>query len=169
VKIGFFTACLLVMVIQSSASAEDPSYEASVGLIQPGGFVIFYNSRGPLSYRTLTLKDLPAGFSLLGEVRASSCQYAISIPLDLIFRQVPRVSGAQGNGGFKKAMAALHREYPQVEGIFDVIIDVRELSILGLYSRECTDIVARGFHVIKSPAASESIQSDQSAAGLNVN
>jgi hypothetical protein len=134
-----------------SALAGDPSYEADVGLIPPGGFIVFYNSQGPLSYRTLTLKDLPAGTSQLGEVRVNNCQHAVSIPLNLVFRQGVTLSGVQGNGGFKKAMASLQRDYPQVDGIFDVKIDMHELSILGLYARECTEIVARGFRVPKTP------------------
>ncbi|HUJ79747.1 MAG TPA: hypothetical protein VLY45_05465 [Nitrospiria bacterium] len=167
-KIGFFTVCLLVVIFRSPASAGDSSYEASIGLIQPNGFVIYYDSQGPLSYRTLTLKDLPAGFSLLGEVRASDCQHAVSIPLNLIFREGVTVSGAQGDGGFKKAMATLRRKYPHLDGMFDVKIDVQELIILGLYTRQCTEIVARGFHVLEPPAALELIQPDESAAGHDV-
>jgi len=168
-RIGFFTVCLLVLVIRSSASAGDSSYDANVGLIWPNGFIIYYNSQGPLSYRTLTVKDLPAGVTVLGEVRASDCQHAVSIPFNLIFREGVTVSGAQGNGGFKKAIATLHRAYPQVDGIFDVRIDVHALSILGLYTRECTEIVARGFHALKPPAASELNQPDQPAVGRDVN
>lgn len=141
-----------LLVWAHSAWAGDPSYEADIGLISPSGFIVFYNSQGPLSYRTLTLKDLPVGTTLLGEFKAENCQYAVSIPLNLIFRQGVTLSGAQGNGGFKKAMVGLHRDYPQVDGIFDVKIDIHTLSILGLYTRECTEIVARGFRVPQSPA-----------------
>jgi len=150
VKTGIFAVGLL-LAGALSALAGDSSYEADNGLIWPGGFIVFYNSQGPLSYSTLTRKDLPAGTVLLGEVRAKDCQHAVSIPLNLVIRQGVRVSGAQGNGGFKKAMASLHRDYPQADGIFDVKIDIQILSILGLYTRECTEIEARGFRVPTSP------------------
>lgn len=135
-----------------SAFAEDPSYEADFGLITPGGFIVFYNSQGPLSYSTLTLKDLPKGAALLGEVKSENCQYQVSIPLFTVFPQQVTLSGAQGNGGFKKAMASIQRDYPQLDGIFDVKIDIHELNILGIYNWECTEIVARGFRVQKSPS-----------------
>jgi hypothetical protein len=141
----------LLLVGALSAWADDASYEANVGLIAPGGFIVFYNSQGPLSYRTLTFKDLPAGFSLISEVRAENCQHSVNLPLGYLFREGVTLSGAQGNGGFKKAMASLRRDYPDVDGIFDVKIDIHELSILGLYTRECTEIVARGFKAPNSP------------------
>jgi hypothetical protein len=33
----------------------------------------------------------------------------------------------------------------ELDGIFDVKVDVHKFSILGIYRRECTEITARGF------------------------
>jgi len=152
-KTWVFTAGILLMGALS-AFAEDPSYEADVGLIIPGGFILFYNSQGPLSSTMLTLKDLPKDAVLLGEVKSENCQHQVSIPLFGVSQQV-KISGALGNGSYKKAMASIQRDYPQVDGIFDVKIDIHELYILfGIYKFECTEIVARGFSVQKSHSPS---------------
>ena len=147
-KTCFFTAVIL-LIGALPAFAEDPSYEADYGLIAPGGFfVLFYNSQGPLSYTTQTLKDLPKGATLLGEVKSSDCQHQVSIPIFTGFSQQVSISGALGNGSFKKAMTNIKRDYPQVDGIFDVKIDINELYLFfGIYNWECTEIVARGFRV----------------------
>ena len=133
------------------AFAEGPSYEANFGMITPGGFILYYNSQGPLSYSTLTLKEVPKGAALLGEVTSRNCQYSLSIPLFTALPQRVTLSGAEGDGGFKKAMANLQRDHPGLDGIFDVKVDVHELIILGIFSRECTEIGARGFKIETEP------------------
>jgi hypothetical protein len=139
------TACLLMGAL--SAHADSSSYEAQFGLITVGGFIVFYNSQGPLSYNTLTLKDLPADAILLGEVRGTSCQHGVSIPIFMDFTHRATVSGAQGNGSYKKAVEDIQQDHPQLDGIFDVKIDIHNFSILGIYKRECTEISALGFRI----------------------
>lgn len=133
--------CLLA----TSAGAQSPAYEADLGLIFVGGFILFYDSQGPLSYQTYTPQESPDGAVSLGEVAGDSCQHGLSIPI--IFSAADRfsVSGAKGDGSFKKALRDLHQKHPEVDGIYDVKVDVHQLSILGIYKRACTEVAARGF------------------------
>ncbi len=139
--LALICGCLL----STSAWAQSPAYEAKLGLIFVGGFILFYDSEGPLSYQTFTPRESPDGAVLLGEVAGDSCQHGVSIPI--IFSATDRfsVSGAKGDGSFKKALRDLHQKHPDVAGIFDVKVDVHHLSILGIYKRDCTEVVARGF------------------------
>lgn len=141
-KVLVLVCCVL---IAGKAWAQSPAYEASFGLIFVGGLILFYDSEGPLSYQTLTPNEVPNDAVLLGEVFGRSCQYGLSIPI--IFSAANRlsVSGAKGDGSFKNALMNLHWRHPRVEGVYDVKVDVHQLSILGIYRRDCTEVVARGF------------------------
>ncbi len=138
--------CLLA----TAAWAEGPAYQAKFGLIFVGGFVVFYESEGPLSYQTLTPRALPKDAVLVGEVTGDSCQHGLSIPI--IFSATDRfsVSGAKGNGSFTKALRDIHQKYPEVEGVYDVKVDNHRFSILGIYKRDCTEVVAQGFKRVRS-------------------
>ncbi|MBI2118319.1 MAG: hypothetical protein HYT97_01680 [Elusimicrobia bacterium] len=127
--------------------AEKASYEARAGMISSGGFVLFYNSRGPLSYNTLSPGELPKESMDLGEVQCKSCQHAISIPFisSLIGQKSSSVSGALGDGSFKKALSNLLGQRPELRGIYDVKIDIQKVNILGIYRKLCTEVTARGF------------------------
>lgn len=136
---------LILVLSLGSALAERPSYEAHLGIINVGGFIIFYNSQGPLSYNTLTPSEIPPNATDAGQVKCRSCQHGLSIPLTSSFTARSNVSGAQGDGSFRKALANLRQKRPELRGIYDVKIDFHQLSILGLYRRVCTEISARGF------------------------
>jgi hypothetical protein len=143
-KTWLFAVCIL-LAGAFSAFAEDPSYEANAGLISPGVFILFYNSQGPLSYNESGLKDLPKDIVHLGKVKSKSCQYGLSLPTFISFP--PSISGALGNGSFKKAVQNMQQASPQLDGIYDVKVDVHEITILTIFGRECTEITAQGFRI----------------------
>jgi hypothetical protein len=92
--------CLLVV----SACAQKPSYRANSDLIFVGALMVFYDSEAPLSYQTLTTQEMPKDAILLGEVEGDSCQQGLSIPIFFSPTNWVSVSGAKGNGSFKKAL-----------------------------------------------------------------
>ncbi len=140
--LALICGCLL----STTVWAQSPAYEADVGLIFVGTFMLFYDSQGPLSYQTLTPRESPDGAVLLGEVAGESCQHGVSIPIILSANDRFSVSGAKGDGSIKKALQDLRQNHPEVEGIYDVKIDVHQLSfLLGIYQRDCTEVVAQGF------------------------
>ena len=107
--------------------------------------MVFYDSEGPLSYQTMTPQEIPKDSIPVGEVMGESCQHGLSIPI--IFSPTDRfsISGAKGNGGFKKALRNIREKHPDVVGLYDVKVDIHQRSILTIYSRECTMVVAQGF------------------------
>lgn len=123
--------------------SEEASYEAQFGLIQVGGFVVIYDTEGPMSYVTLTSKDLPRDFQPMGEVQGRGCQRALSIPI--LGDGNTQVSGALGDGGYQRALRQIREENPGLRGIYDVKVDDHEFSILGIYSQLCAEVTARGF------------------------
>ena len=141
---------LLAAVLLSSlapragAGGEGDENEASPGLLPTGGLMIFYKSEGPLSFVTMTPKDVPAGAKPLGTVKGVSCQRGLSIPISADIRGTS-VSGGYGDGGFVKALAQIKKEHPTVVGIYDVRTDLRVFSILGVYRKLCTEVTARAF------------------------
>lgn len=139
------TAFLILFLSAPAARAQDDGYLARPALLNPGGFVIYMNSDSPLSFLTMTPKEIPPDAEiLLGDVKGRSCQHGLSIPLGIPFTS-PKISGAKGKGGYEKALKDLHEKYPGIRGIFDVKIDTHILSILGIYKRTCTEILARAF------------------------
>ena len=129
----------------TAACSQGPAYKASAGLLFIGGFVVFYDSEGPLSYQTLKPWDVPKNANLMGEVSGNSCQHGLSIPIIFSLANRFSVSGAKGNGSFKKALLDIYEKYPDLEGVYDVKVDVHQWSILGVYKRDCTEVVAQGF------------------------
>lgn len=152
--LALMCGCLL----STSAWAQSASWEARTGLIFAGAFMLFYDSEGPLSYKSLTPWELPNDAVLVGEVAGESCQHGVSIPIIFSATDRIRVSGAKGDGSFKKALKDLHVRHPDVAGLYDVKVDVRRISVLaGIYIRDCTGVVALGFRrpgSAKSPALS---------------
>ena len=139
-------AVLFSILVSPRVFAESASYEAQIGLIPIGGFVIFYNSQGPLSYDTLTPKEIPRDADDIGEVKCEICQQGVSIPiLSSSGSRSTSISAARGDGGFGKALLSFRKEKPELRGIYDVKIDFHRISILGIYRRLCTEVTARGF------------------------
>ncbi len=139
------TALLILFLCVPAARAQDEGYLARPALLNPGGFMIYMNSEAPLSFLTMTPKEIPAGAEILpGDVKGRSCQHGLSIPLGSPLKS-QKISGAKGKGGYEKALKDLHKNHPGIRGIFDVKIDTHVLSILGIYKRTCTEIFARAF------------------------
>jgi hypothetical protein len=107
---------------------------------------IFYNSEGPLSFATPTPGEIPPGAQDAGEVRGRTCQHGLAIPVTASFRPTT-VSGAAGDGGYRKTLAVILKARPDLAGIYDVKVDLHNLSILGFYRRLCTEVSARGFRL----------------------
>ena len=137
-------ACL-ALPPAAQAQQEDLG-EARVGLIAPGGILLFFDSVGPMSYVTMTPKDLPADAIPAGEVRGEGCQHSLSIPLGSPLSPARQsISGAGGRGGFGKALRMIRERNPGLRGLYDVKVDDHVLSILGFYRRLCVEITARAF------------------------
>ncbi len=146
--IGKLNACFVVAVcclVSLSACAEKFAYDSNAGLIAVRGFQLFYDSAGPLSYQTFTPRDVPDDAILLGRVTGDSCQYGVSIPIPVSGTSTLRLSGAKGDGSYRQAILDIQRKHPDIAGLYDVIVDIRKQSILRIYSRECTKVVARAF------------------------
>lgn len=142
-------AALAVALLSSPGPAgagEGHSYEANPGLLRMGGLLLFYNIRAPLSFVTMTPGGLPEGSALAGEVSGRSCQHGLAIPVTASLRPTT-LSGAGGDGGYEKALAALRKAHPGLAGIYDVKVDLHTISVLGFYRRVCTEILARGFKI----------------------
>ncbi len=139
-------ACLFLL-LASQARADWDEYDARPGLIPIGGLIVFFNSQGPLSYPTLTPKEIPSDAVNIGTVRCKSCQHGLSIPITTpsSSSRSTNLSGAQGDGSFKKALAQLQKDRPELKGIYDVKVDMHRISVLGIYKRLCTEVTARGF------------------------
>lgn len=138
-------AVVVAFLLTSPAWAQSPAYEASPGLIFVGYLMVYYDSQGPLSYQTITPWELPKDAESVGEVKGDSCQHGLNIPL--IFSASDRVSlsGAKGDGSYNKALRDIYEKHPDLDGLFDVKVDIHRLSILTIYHRNCTIVVAQGF------------------------
>jgi hypothetical protein len=136
---------IICTLLSTPVWGQNPAYEASPGLIFVGYLMIYYDSQGPLSYQTITPWELPNDAELVGEVTGDSCQHGLSIPIIFSASDRVSVSGAKGDGSYKKALRDIQRKHPDLDGLFDVKVDIHQLSILTIYSRICTIVVAQGF------------------------
>jgi hypothetical protein len=132
------------------AGARAQTYEASPDLIGVGGYVLFYDARGPLSFLAMTPRELPPGATVAGEVRGHACAYGLSVPIALSLDAI-RVSGAYGMAGYEDALDGIRRDHPDLAGVFDVRVDDHTISLLGIFRRACTEVVARGFRLPGAP------------------
>ncbi|OGS01214.1 MAG: hypothetical protein A2V88_02880 [Elusimicrobia bacterium RBG_16_66_12] len=135
---------LIALAPFAAAAGEEDGDEAMPGLIPASGILIFYKSEGPLSFVTMTPKDVPADARRLGTVKGVSCQHGLSIPLAANIRAT-NATGGYGDGSFRQALAQMQKKHPEMAGIYDVRTDLRILSFLGLYRRLCTEVTARAF------------------------
>jgi len=127
--------------------ADEPEvYEANPDPINVDGYVVLFNAQGPLSYLSSTSGEIPSGAIKMGNVNGESCQQALSLPVsaDLQARSA-KIGGALGDGGYQQVFEKIKKEHPGIAGIYDVRVDSREVRILSVYSKLCTDITARGF------------------------
>ncbi|MBI3298421.1 MAG: hypothetical protein HYZ75_09680 [Elusimicrobia bacterium] len=136
---------LAAALVAAPAAAQNEEGEAArPSLVRPGGFLLFYDSQGPLSFVAPTRRELPPDAVDIGEVRASACQHGLSIPLSLSLR-ASSISAAAGRGGFERTMEKLKTTHPDLRGVYDVKVDERITSILGVWRRVCAEVTARGF------------------------
>lgn len=137
---------LAALLAAPPARAQEDGTSARPALMRPGGLTVFNFSEGPMSFVTPTPKDLPPGARDAGEVKGRTCQHGVSMPVTASFRPTT-VSGAAGDGGYRKTLAAILKDRPDLAGIYDVKVDMHNLSILGFYRRLCTEVLARGFRL----------------------
>lgn len=133
-----------------SAIGEGDEEDAAPTMQKVGGLVLFYDTTGPMSFVTMTPKDVPPGAKLLGRVFGRSCQRGLSVPIAASLNAT-NVSGAYGDGGFAKALEAIKKEHPGLTGIYDVKTDLEIFSLLGFYKSTCTLVTARGFAAAGAP------------------
>lgn len=134
-----------------AAAGEGDDDFAMPTMQSPSGLYLFYDSTGPMSFLSMTAKDVPAGARLIPEVRGVSCQRGLSIPTAVSINATD-VSGYYGDGGYIKSLAVIKKAYPDVVGIYDVRVDLELFSILGFYHSTCTIVTARAFALGAPPA-----------------
>ena len=137
-------ALLGLSLLASPALAQENGSGADPGLLAPGGIVLFYNTSAPLSFVSMTAGQLPPGAVPIGEIQGKTCQHGLSIPLSASIRATS-LSAAAGDAGYRKTLAKMRQDRPELAGIYDVKVDLQTLSILGIYKRVCTVIAARAF------------------------
>jgi hypothetical protein len=149
----FLLVSLLACAGPAAFANEDNSNANYGGLMAPLGYIVlYYNSKGPLSYVTSTLKDLPHDAVQLGRVSGVSCQYGVAIPITPPTSPTSSgtsISGAQGNGSYEKTLSTIKQAHPEVAGLYDVIVDLHTTSVLGIFKRVCTEVSARAFALPK--------------------
>ena len=140
-KAGF---ALLFLLAGCVGHGERANYEAKPTLLQTGGFVIYYDSQGPLSFSTKTVDEVPKDAFRVSGVKGRACQYGIAIPITASINPT-KISGVRGKGGYRQALEDIRKKYPVLDGVYDIKVDTHEISILGFYKRTCTEILARGY------------------------
>jgi hypothetical protein len=116
--------------------------EAVPGLILPGGFVLFYDSEGTLSYPSPTPRDVPADAVRLGELKGVACQYKLDIPF---LSTLGALSGAAGRGGYGDVFVKMRKAHPRLKGLYDLKVDDHSIKLFGVFQRLCTEVTAYGF------------------------
>ncbi|MFH1725892.1 MAG: hypothetical protein ABII00_14885 [Elusimicrobiota bacterium] len=134
--------CLAAAV--PAARAEEGAHRARPALIPLGGIVLFYDVQGPLSFVSMTRRELPADAVPVGTVKGRACQHGLSVPLSASL-EATELSAAAGKGGYRKALERIRGAHPGLRGVYDVKVDLHRISILGIYGRVCTEVEAFGF------------------------
>jgi hypothetical protein len=137
-----FLLSLFLLASPVKAQDEGDGTMNTPGLISTGGYVLYYNVDGPLAM--VTQVSRPKDSTYLGEVIGRSCQHGLSIPISASL-QAQTISGAGGDGSYRKALLEIKRAHPDLVGIYDVKVDVAQMSILRVYQRLCTIVTARGY------------------------
>lgn len=137
-------ALVALLAAIGRAAGEGDEDDALPGLQPANGMVLFYESAGPLSFPSMTPKDVPAGVRRIREVKGRACQRGLSVPIAANFNAT-NVSAYYGNGSYAKAVAQIKALNPEVVGLYDVRTDVEVFSVLGVYRSLCTEVTARAF------------------------
>lgn len=145
-------AVLLALAAPSAwARGENEDDDALPSMNRTGGFVLYYDSTGPMSFVAMTPKDVPPDAKPLGTVRGKSCQRGLSVPLTASIRATS-ISAGFGDGSYRKAIDEIRKQHPDVAGVYDVRVDLGQFSILGgLYRSLCTYVTARAFALPAKP------------------
>jgi hypothetical protein len=150
-------ALLIVLALAAPLKADEDGNPDRPALIQTGGLVLFYSAEGPLSFITMTQRELPAGAQDSGPVAAKTCQYGLSIPVTASWRPTT-ISGAAGDAGFVRTLNRMKEARPNLAGVYDVIVDRHIVSVLGIFRRECTEVTARSFRIVPKAPEGDRIQ-----------
>jgi len=134
---------LFLLTTSSVPAVAQESYEANSGLLSLAGWVVFFSGTGPLSYATMTPREVPPDATRVGPVTGRSCQFGVSTPF--LGLSIPQLSGGWGEGGFARALEEIRRSRPDLRGIYDVIVDDHVMSVLTVFQRQCTEVTAQGF------------------------
>ena len=148
---ALLAAALVALVAANGWTfGEGDEDNAIPGLVPASGLVIYYDSAGPLSFPSMTPKDVPAGVRKIQEVKGRACQRGLSLPTALSLNAT-NVSAYFGDGGYGKAVAQIKKMHPDVIGLYDVRTDVEDFSILGFFHSLCTEVTARAFALGAAP------------------
>ncbi len=141
-----FSWVVILLGITSLYADDAPTYEAHSQIVSTEGGVIWLNVVSPLSYATELPGRLPPNTVPAGFVHGRACQHGLSLPFTIDFQgQSGQVSGAHGDGGYERALRHIKKERPEVQGLYDVQVDQKEVRILSVYSKLCTEVTARAF------------------------
>jgi hypothetical protein len=125
------------------------TYTAAPSAAPINGYFIVYDVEGTLSFEPSTRWELSKNIADAGEVFGESCAYGLSVPIALNLNAT-QVSGAYGEDGYNKAIKFILLAHPGILGIYDVKADRHTISVLGLFTRICLELSARGFKAIAS-------------------
>jgi len=137
-------AAAFALAAAAPCAAQDDEGTAFPTMQTTSWLTPFYDATGPMSYVAMTPKDVPAGARLIPEVRGEYCQHGLAIPTTLS-AQATDINLVYGDGGFVKSVRKIIEAHPDVAGIYDVRVDLRIFSILGIYKKTCTIVTARAF------------------------
>ena len=139
-------AAALVALLAATgwAIGEGDEDTAIPGLEPASGLVLYYDAAGPMSFPSMTPKDVPEGVVKIREVKGRACQRGLSLPTALSINAT-NISAYYGDGGYGKAVAQIKKKYPGVIGLYDVRTDIEDFSILGFFHSLCTEVTARAF------------------------
>ena len=102
------------------------------------------DSSAPLSSQPLLPSEIPKDAAFSGKVFGEGCQFAVSAPLTLAYNAT-KLSVAFGGGGYMKAIMEIKNRRPDINGIYDEMIDEHSLSILGIFQYLCVEVHARAY------------------------
>lgn len=138
-------AALLAAALAAAAPAlaqEEGAGNGYPARLRMGALVLYNDTQAPMSLVTMPAKPKDAVDA--GEVKGRGCQKGLSIPIAASLRPTT-LSGAVGKGGFDRAAAQIKSEHPGLKGFYDVRVDLRYFSILGLWRELCVEVTARGY------------------------
>jgi hypothetical protein len=144
VRILLAAALAAALAVPCHAVGEGDEDDAIPGLISPSGMMMFYDSSGPMSFPSMTPKDIPDDARKIKEVKGRACQRGLAVPIAANF-SATNISAYLGNGSYARALAEIKKNNPDITGIYDVRTDVEDFAILGFYRSLCTIVTARAF------------------------